>query len=184
MSQAQWLIIAFVLLICLGTAGLSLPGMTTRGSITILDAGFTATSAVCVTGLTVVDTEQIFTFWGQLVILILIQCGGIAIITIASSLILSSHNRLSLEYEGMLNSTVAVASHMTFREITSSVIKFTIIIEGIGRRSYGSFGRRRTPFSRVAGTAFFMRSRPSAMRVFRCFHAILKSLRTTTASTS
>jgi trk system potassium uptake protein TrkH len=132
MSQAKWLLIAFVTLICLGTAGLSLPGMTTRGDMTILDACFTATSAVCVTGLTVVDTEQDFTFWGQVIILILIQCGGIGIITIASSLILSSNSRLSLEYEGMLNSTVAVSSTITFRDITSSVIRFAVIIEGIG----------------------------------------------------
>jgi trk system potassium uptake protein TrkH len=132
MSQAKWLIFAFFMLICIGTAGLSIPGMITSGEMTILDACFTATSAVCVTGLTVVDTEQDFTFWEQFVILILIQCGGIGIITIASSLILSSHNRLSLEYEGMLNSTVAVSSQITFREITYSVIKFTLIIEGIG----------------------------------------------------
>ncbi len=132
MSQAKWLVIAFVTLICLGTAGLSLPGMTTHEDITILDACFTATSAVCVTGLTVVDTEQDLTFWGQLVILILMQSGGIGIITIASSLILSNHRRLSLEYEGMLNSTVAVSSHITFRDITYSVLKFTVIIEGIG----------------------------------------------------
>lgn len=98
MSQAKWLVIAFLILICFGTVGLSLPGMTTHGAVTILDAGFTATSAVCVTGLTVVDTEQAFTVWGQIVILILIQCGGIGIITIASSLILLNHHRLSLEY--------------------------------------------------------------------------------------
>ena len=146
MSQAQWLIIAFLLLICLGTAGLLLPGMTVRGGVTVLDACFTATSAVCVTGLTVVDTELTLTFWGQLVILILMQCGGIGIITIASSLILSSHHRLSLEYEGMLNSTVAVSPHMTFRDITSSVIRFTLIIEGIGAVLLFSFWRSEDAF--------------------------------------
>lgn len=132
MNQAKRLVMAFVLLIVGGAFVLTLPVMSADGKIALIDACFTATSAVCVTGLTVLDTERDFTFWGQLVILILIQCGGIGIITIASSIILSSHKRLSLDYEAMLSSTVAVSPGMTFREITSAAIKLTLIIELFG----------------------------------------------------
>lgn len=82
-NPAQLLIISFLILIFLGCGFLLLPNAT-HGGISILDSLFTATSAVCVTGLVVVDTGSYFTTFGQIVIMVLIQLGGIGIMTFAS----------------------------------------------------------------------------------------------------
>lgn len=82
-NPAQLFVISFLLLIALGTIILTLPNATHSG-ISIIDALFTSTSAVCVTGLIVVDTGSYFTLFGQSVILLLIQLGGIGIMTFTS----------------------------------------------------------------------------------------------------
>ncbi len=83
LNPAQIFIISFVSIIILGTILLMLPNATYEG-ISILDALFTSTSAVCVTGLIVVDTGTYFTVFGQTVIVLLIQAGGIGIMTFTS----------------------------------------------------------------------------------------------------
>jgi trk system potassium uptake protein TrkH len=81
LTPQRTLILGFAALISVGTALLTLPWATKTGSISLIDAIFTATSAVCVTGLIVVDTGGYFTTWGQGMILCLIQIGGLGIMT-------------------------------------------------------------------------------------------------------
>ena len=83
LNPAQLFITSFLAIIFIGTLLLMLPKATFSG-ISFIDALFTSTSAVCVTGLIVVDTSSYFTFFGQLIILMLIQLGGIGILTFAS----------------------------------------------------------------------------------------------------
>ncbi|MEA1784970.1 potassium transporter TrkG [Arenibacter sp. GZD96] len=83
LNPAQLFILSFLILIFAGSLLLLLPNATYSG-ISYLDALFTATSAVCVTGLIVVDTATHFTFFGQTIIMILIQLGGLGILTFAS----------------------------------------------------------------------------------------------------
>jgi trk system potassium uptake protein len=83
LNPAQLFILSFLLLILVGTLLLVLPRSTHTG-ISVVDALFTSTSAVCVTGLIVVDTGSYFTIFGQSVIVVLIQLGGLGIMTIAS----------------------------------------------------------------------------------------------------
>ncbi len=83
LNPAQLFIVSFVTVILMGALLLLLPNATYDG-ITFIDALFTATSAVCVTGLIVVDTSTYFTTMGQIIILILIQIGGLGILTFAS----------------------------------------------------------------------------------------------------
>lgn len=83
LNPAQLFVISFVLIVAVGTTLLLLPNAT-HGGISSIDALFTATSAVCVTGLTVVDTGTHFTRFGQWIILVLIQVGGIGIMTFTS----------------------------------------------------------------------------------------------------
>ncbi len=84
-NPALLFLLSFLLIIGLGTGLLLLPSMTaTPGRMTFIDALFTSVSASCVTGLIVVDTATYFTFRGQMVILILIQTGGLGIITFAT----------------------------------------------------------------------------------------------------
>src|SRR5690606_35464839 len=83
LNPAQLVLASFLGIIALGTLLLMLPNATHNG-ISFLDALFTSTSAVCVTGLIVVDTGSYFTVFGQSIILFLIQAGGIGILTVAS----------------------------------------------------------------------------------------------------
>lgn len=83
LNPAQIFILSFLFIIFIGSLLLILPNATYDG-ISYLDALFTSTSAVCVTGLTVVDTGTHFTYFGQTIIMILIQVGGLGILTFAS----------------------------------------------------------------------------------------------------
>ena len=85
LNPAQLFIVSFLLIIFIGAFLLSFPkATTTPGSIRYIDALFTATSAVCVTGLSTVDVGTEFTLFGQTVMLFLMECGGLGIMTIAS----------------------------------------------------------------------------------------------------
>ncbi|NCO62312.1 MAG: ATPase, partial [Flavobacteriia bacterium] len=83
LNPAQLFILSFLTIIFLGSLLLLLPKATHQG-ISFIDALFTSTSAVCVTGLIVVDTRTYFTLFGQSIILFLIQVGGLGILTFAS----------------------------------------------------------------------------------------------------
>lgn len=83
LNPAQLFILSFLVIILIGSFLLILPNTTYNG-ISYLDALFTSTSAVCVTGLVVVDTGTHFTLFGQIIIMILIQVGGLGILTFAS----------------------------------------------------------------------------------------------------
>jgi trk system potassium uptake protein TrkH len=82
-NPAQIFILSFLTIILAGTLLLKLPNATTHG-ISFIDALFTSTSAVCVTGLAVLDTGKDFTLFGQIIIMFLIQIGGLGILTISS----------------------------------------------------------------------------------------------------
>ena len=83
MSPATLLLLSFITAITFGATLLMLPFSTVSGNIKFIDALFTSTSAVCVTGLIVVDTGTYFTLPGQLIILVLIQLGGLGIMTVS-----------------------------------------------------------------------------------------------------
>lgn len=99
--------LGFGVLILFGTVLLLLPWAHTSGhSIDWLDALFLSTSAVCVTGLTTVNVAETFNLFGQIVLLLLIQAGGLGIFTASISLVLLSGNRLSLSDEQTIHATV------------------------------------------------------------------------------
>lgn len=83
LNPAQLFVLSFLFIIVLGAFLLMMPNAT-NGNLSFIDALFTSTSAVCVTGLIVVDTATFFTEFGQFIILILIQIGGLGILTFAS----------------------------------------------------------------------------------------------------
>ena len=94
------LMMSFAGVILIGTVLLMLPSASVRGRVTpFTDALFTATSATCVTGLIVQDTGDYFSLFGQLVILILIQIGGLGIMTISTAFALIMGKRLTLKLE-------------------------------------------------------------------------------------
>jgi trk system potassium uptake protein TrkH len=131
-TPIQRLLIIYLGLITIGALLLSLPGMTTGEGIHPIDALFTSTSAVCVTGLITVDTATAFTFAGQFVILVLIQLGGLGIIIISTLVLISGSGKLSIASEEMLSSTVAFDPKIKFREISYMVFKFSLLVEILG----------------------------------------------------
>ena len=132
-SPAQLFVSSFLLLIVLGTVGLkTLPGLYTGEPLNWLNAVFTATSAVCVTGLIVVDTATYFTQWGQAFLLLLIQLGGLGIVSFASLVVASFGGRLSLRQQALSGSGGGVVPQVNVRKLTIDVFRFTFFIEAVG----------------------------------------------------
>lgn len=132
LSAPQLFAGSFLMLILLGTVGLvTIPGLYTGEPLSWLDALFTATSAVCVTGLIVVDTATYFTVRGQAFLLLLIQLGGLGMITFTTLIILVLRRRLSLRHE-QLTTVAEVAPHVNFQRLTRDVIVFTGLFELAG----------------------------------------------------
>ncbi|MEJ7596149.1 MAG: potassium transporter TrkG, partial [Planctomycetaceae bacterium] len=133
LTPPQMFVGSFALLIMLGTAALQLlPGVYADKPMSWLDALFTSTSAVCVTGLTVGDTAKIFTPRGQGVVLLLIQLGGLGMLTFASLILLALGKRLSLRTEASSIVAAESALHLEGRNITLDIVRFTLVFEAIG----------------------------------------------------
>ncbi|MEX2416450.1 MAG: TrkH family potassium uptake protein [Paenibacillaceae bacterium] len=99
LSPHQWMILGFAFIIFIGALLLVLPMASSTGeSIGFLDAFFTSTSAVCVTGLVVLDTGQDFTIFGQIVIMILIQIGGLGFMTFGVIIAIILGKKLGLKH--------------------------------------------------------------------------------------
>lgn len=98
-SSSRWLVISFAGLITIGTAGFLLPGLTTGERLGLTDALFMATSAVCVTGLSVIDASAKLTPLGQAWLLALIQAGGLGILTFTTLVVRAVGRRASLQLE-------------------------------------------------------------------------------------
>ena len=124
---------SFAFLVLLGTLGLKcLPGLYTGAPLNWLDALFTSTSAVCVTGLIVVDTATYFTTAGQAWLLLLIQLGGLGMIAFSSIIIIALGRRLSLRQEALATDLRAAAPHVDMRRLTFDVLRFTFLLEAAG----------------------------------------------------
>ncbi len=131
-GPAKLLVLSFVVLILVGTGLLMLPEMTVHHNLGFLDALFTATSASCVTGLTVVDTAHYFTFKGQLIILILIQLGGISIISFAAFFTIMLKRMGGLKYQSIIKDLLSAEQLSDTRNLLRNILKWTIYIEVIG----------------------------------------------------
>lgn len=100
--------------------------------ITALDAAFTATSAVCVTGLTIRSTGNDFSWLGQLIILALIQVGGVGIMTVTTYITLQLGGRQSLRQRAVIGETLGAAENANVRWVLGRVLRLTLIFEGAG----------------------------------------------------
>lgn len=128
-SDTSYLLAFFVMLILCGTLLLSLPGSWAgEGRLSLVDAVFTATSAVCVTGLITVDTAA-FSRSGQLIILLLIQLGGLGIISFTSLLLLIPGHRLPFRRLRTIKSYSVEGVEHDPVKIVRSIVIFTILCE-------------------------------------------------------
>lgn len=149
------LIASFALLIVLGSLALMLPAMTTAGRISYVDALFTSTSAVCVTGLIVKDTGTDFTRGGQWVILALIQLGGIGIMTFSTVLLLILGKQPSFSHDALLESTFAHSPTRNLYRLVLSVVVFTLAVEIVGSGCYFLTWKQEFPFSEALFVSLF-----------------------------
>ncbi len=132
-SSSLVLIYGFLGLIVLGTILLTLPVSTKTGQWTsLIDALFTATSAVCVTGLVVVDTADYWSFFGQLVIIILIQIGGFGFMTSATVFLLTFGRRIGLQERLLIRESMGLAQLGGLDTIVKRMAAFTLLTEIIG----------------------------------------------------
>ena len=130
-NPAQLVVFSFITIIIIGSLLLMLPNATHNG-IDYIDALFTSTSAVCVTGLATLDTEHQFTMFGKTVILILIQIGGLGIMTFASYFAYFFRGVSSFENQLALNEMTSANRLSEVFSTLRKIIMATFLIELIG----------------------------------------------------
>lgn len=127
------LMLSFAGVILIGTVLLMLPAASVKGQVThFVDALFTATSATCVTGLIVVDTGTYFTLFGQLIILALIQVGGLGIMTVSTAFALILGQRITLKLENIMQKVVGDSTVLNLFNLLRNIVLVTIGIESLG----------------------------------------------------
>ncbi len=130
-NPAMMFVVSFFTIIMAGTFLLMLPSATTNG-ITFTNALFTSTSAVCVTGLTVVDTSSAFTSVGQFIIMGLIQIGGIGILTFTSFFAFFFRGSSSFKEGLNVKDFIAQDSLEDVLKTAMNIVNFTLVVEFIG----------------------------------------------------
>jgi Trk-type K+ transport systems, membrane components len=131
LSPPLLMVLSFLILISFGTVLLLMPRMTYDG-ISFIDALFTATSASCITGLSVVSTSGCFTVKGQIVIMLLIQLGGMSILSFATFFTtFLARSSVGLRYQYMVRDMMATKLSDSF-SLLRSIVLTTFIIEAVG----------------------------------------------------
>lgn len=138
LNPPKLLLLGFLVLIVVGTLLLKTPGAS-HGGISWLEAAFTATSAVTVTGLAVVDTGSDFTFFGQLVILGLIQLGGLGLMTFAVLMAVALGFKLRLRQQLLAQQALNQPALGTIRDAALSIAAFALLVELLGTLSLAFF---------------------------------------------
>lgn len=133
LHPGQMVVLSFVAVILLGTFLLSLPAASRSGQgMRVIDAFLTATSAACVTGLTVVDTGTHFTLLGQLVILGCIQVGGLGLMTFTTIFLLATGRRLAITDRIAIQDSFLHSPSGKMGPLVWYIIKATLVTEALG----------------------------------------------------
>ena len=137
LSTTQIILLSFLVTILIGSALLSLPISSADGkAVPYLDALFTATTSTCVTGLVTLPTVSTWSVFGQVVILILIQIGGLGIITIMSGLMLLLNRKMGIGDKLLIQDAFNLNTMAGLSKFVRNVLLGTLVIEGIGAVLY------------------------------------------------
>lgn len=137
LSTTQIIMLGFLLVVFVGSMILSLPISSATGkAVPYLDALFTATTATCVTGLVTLPVFSTWSVFGQIVILVLVQIGGLGVITIMSGLMITLHKRIGIKDRILLQDAFNLNSLSGLVSFTKKVIKGTLLVEGVGALLY------------------------------------------------
>jgi trk system potassium uptake protein len=130
---AQTILLSFLAVIVTGAIFLTMPFATKNGEgLSILNALFTSTSAVCVTGLIVVDTATVFTLWGKIIVLSLVQIGGLGIMILSYFTVYSLGRSASVKDKFLLSYMLSEGDMRNVVKSLRNIIYITAIVEGIG----------------------------------------------------
>ncbi len=136
-STTHIILLSFLAAILIGTVLLALPISSADGQPTpFIDALFAATTSTCVTGLVVTPTVTSWSVFGQIVILILIQIGGLGVITIMSGLMMLLHKKMGIGDRLLLQDAFNLNSLSGLIRFVKKVVLGTLIIEGLGALLY------------------------------------------------
>ena len=123
--------------ILVGTILVCMPFATVAGkSTSFIDALFTSTTSVCVTGLVTVPTFSQWTFWGQLVILLLAQIGGLGVVAFTTIFLMMLRKRIGMKERILIQSAYNLDTIQGMVRLIRGIIKGTLIVEGIGALCY------------------------------------------------
>lgn len=139
LSTTQIIMVGFLVVVLLGSIVLSLPISSATGkAIPYLDALFMAATSTCVTGLVTLPVLSTWSTFGHAVILVLIQIGGLGVVTIMSGLMISMNKRIGIKDRLLLQDAFNLSSLSGLVRFTKKVIIGTVVIEGIGALLYMS----------------------------------------------
>ncbi len=137
LSTTQIILLSFLAVILLGSVFLALPISSASGeAVPYLDALFTATTSTCVTGLVTLPTVSTWSVFGQIIILILIQIGGLGIVTIMSGLMLLLNRKMGIGDRLLIQDAFNLNTMAGLTKFVKNVLLGTLIIEGIGALLY------------------------------------------------
>ena len=132
-SPGQLIPVSFLLTILIGAALLMLPFASTPGtSTTFSTALFTATTSVCVTGLVVVDTYSQWSLFGQAVILLLIQIGGLGVVSVGAVIMHARKHKITLGEKKLIEDSLNVDERRSLRSFLLRIFRGVFLVEGIG----------------------------------------------------
>ena len=133
MEPPKMLICSFLLLIAIGAGLLMMPEMTVElGNMPFFDALFTSISASCVTGLIVVDTATYFTHKGHIILMLLIQLGGLNIISFATLFAIFSRKGLGIKHQTIIQENFSTESLLSSKGLLRKIFLFSFFMEAIG----------------------------------------------------
>ena len=164
LSASQIITLGFAGLILLGSVLLMLPAATKSGiSASFADALFTATSAVCVTGLVVQDTATYWSGFGQGVILALIQIGGMGVVTVAVAISYISGKKITLRQRSTLQEAISAPKVGGIVRLTGFIVKMTLCFELVGAAVMAPVRPQTLPADRSVPIRTIQPSIPRAM---------------------
>jgi len=138
-----------------GAVLLLLPFSTKSGHISLVDALFTATSGVCVTGLIVQDTATYFTTVGKIIILVLFQLGGLGIMTFSTLILLVAGKKISIKDKILIQEGYQPTAARDVKSIIRNIFLYAMIIEAAGALSFFIYWKREFPWPKALLNSIF-----------------------------
>ncbi len=169
LTPTRFIIFGYLFFVIVGSLLLTLPFSSTQKRCSLIDSVFTATSAVCVTGLIVKDTEYDFSLFGKVIILLLIQAGGIGYMTLATTFSVILKRKISLRERLIIKESF---NQLTFKDLAKfsiRVLQISLILEFIG--AFILFFRFTNffPYLKSAGVSIFHSISAFCNAGFSCF---------------